>query len=139
MYASAYDLDPSRVTIDSIPQWEQWAAKDLKMGSRSAPAQALGRALTHRPDLKFDHQALLETYKFDFLVQFCEDRDFDFVKTERVHSIESNKRKEDLGEMMTKLQITVALGGADHPEAQRQAEHYTRTCQQPELKARRST
>jgi hypothetical protein len=137
-FAYFHEVDINTVLLSDLgpndDSWMEWAQVGLKLDARSPPAQALNRAMAHRPDVKAKHTALLDCWKMDFLTCFSEDKNFDFLSESRSHTVEQIKRRDDIGEWLTYLQIVKLLGGQDNPEAVRQARHYILKCQSDELK-----
>ena len=55
-------------------------------------------------------------------------RNFDFIRTKRIHTISTKTKQEEVGVWKNKLQLEAHYGGVGIPEAVRQAENYIKNC-----------
>ncbi|CAE7885368.1 unnamed protein product, partial [Symbiodinium sp. KB8] len=104
------------------------------MSARGATAQAMGRALKHKPDVKTLYGLLLDSFKVEFRRAWSCSRSFQFVTTTRTTVNTFRKRRDELGTFKTFLQIVQILGGSDEPIALEQAKNYTKMCCRDDLK-----
>ncbi|CAE7376311.1 unnamed protein product [Symbiodinium microadriaticum] len=111
-----------------------WATKGLNLSARGPAAQAMGRAIKHRPEIKELYMTLLDNEKVKFRAAWAATRDWDFVSVERSTVSSYRKRKEEVGVFRTQLQLENILGGADHELAKQQAANYISMCLRPDLK-----
>ena len=86
----------------------------LHLTARGPGAQALGRAMKYKPDMKASYGILLDSYKVEFRRAWMSTKSFEFVTTTRTTSNSFKKRRDEVGTFKTKLQIEQILGGSDN-------------------------
>ena len=142
-YASHYKIDPKDVTIGLVQASAEgatyWATLGLDLSARSPTAQAMGKALKHKPDVKAMYSVMLDQFKGEFRKAWAVRKDFEFVRTVKTTENTFRKKREDVGTYKTHLQITQLLGGTDQPSAVEQAQNYVNMCTRADLKDYRKT
>ena len=132
-YAKAFELDPTMVTEQMVEKdqfgLEHWACRGLDMSARSPTAQQMGRAFLRHPMAKESYKWLTDNLKRRFRETWAVRRDFEQVLKKRVKSIKHAVKQTEVGTWKSELQLAVHFGGANHPEAQRQARCYMEMCQ----------
>ena len=131
-YALFHQLDPSTVTEAIVQKSSDgliyWANYGLDHSARGSIGQQIHRALLKNPQVKGVYKWLTEDLKKKFRMTWAVERNFDQVLKTRVRSIKQIRSHTELGSFKSELQLQVHFGGADHPEAIRQASAYIGMC-----------
>ena len=127
-YAKFQGLDITTVTLETVRKSEQglehWACFGLDMSARGAVGQQINRAFAKKPSCKDVYKWLTEDLKRKFRMTWSIERDFDVVVKKRIRSITNKTKQSELGSWKNELQLQNHFGGAQYPEACRQAANY---------------
>ena len=133
-YAEAHGVVPADVTekmlADSEEGVEGWACKGLDSKARGPIGNAMYRSFKKNPAANETYKWLYEDLKKKFRQSWAVERSFDFITQKRIRTVSCRTKREEIGTWKSELQLQVHFGGADQPEAQRQASCYIARCRE---------
>ena len=107
---------------------EGWACYGLDVKARGPIGNALYRQLKKNPEMTEAYRWLFDDLKKKFRQNWAFNRNFEFVQRKRIKSIATKTKQEEIGVWKNELQLAVHFGGANEPEAKRQAANYITRC-----------
>ena len=107
---------------------EGWACKGMDCKARGPMGNAVYRQLRKNDVASETYRWLTDDLKLRFRQTWALERDFNFISQKRVRSLTQAVKREEIGSWKSELQLQVHFGGADQPEAVRQATNYIRNC-----------
>ena len=129
-YAKFHKLDATTVDLkkveDSAEGLEYWACFGMDMSARGAVGQAINRSFAKHPKVKEQYRWLTDDLKKKFRMAWAVERDFDKVLRKKLKKVTNTTKQSELGSWKSELQLQNHFGGAQFPEACRQASNYIR-------------
>ena len=124
--------NPEDVTEAMLAQTEEgmegWACRGLDTKARGPIGNAMYRQLKKNPEMTEAYRWLFDDLKKRFRETWAVQRSFEFVRRKRVKSVATKTKQEEIGVWKNELQLAVHFGGANEPEAKRQASNYVKRC-----------